>query len=282
MSYDSEIGSARVAAAPERSPAEELFRSLGRPTVVEEPPKARLQRYIVEHGLRPGDRLPGEHHLAATLGGGRIVIRKALHALEALGLLESRAGSGWYLRAFDVSHASRTLAHSFAFHPSAVLDLLAVWRPAEAELALSLSERLEARDIDALARLAQRMRRRAARGEPFSAEDADFHRRMIAATGNLFALALVDLYWNVKQRLYESGFPRHRATDAPAIAQAHVLLVEALRTGDGERVSRLLREHHEDTDRRFAAWIAEHGDDPVVDTAGAVRAALLRPHTPEA
>ena len=238
------------------SPGETLFRAL-----VDQPaaaPEAHLRRYIIERGLRPGDRLPGEHDLAAATGRSRIVVRQALHALEAVGLLESRVGSGWYLRAFDVSSASRTLARTLAFHPSAVLDLLAVWRPAEAALAIGLPTRLSTRDLSALEKLAARMKCRAARSQPFWSEDGEFHRRLVAASGNAIALALVDLYWGIKEALYSSGFPLHAAQDAEAVAEAHGQIVAALRAGDGHRVARLLHDHHAEAERRFASWLSAH------------------------
>ena len=95
--------------------------------------EARLRRYIVEHGLAPVTE-PSEAELATALGSSRVVVREALRALEAVGLLESRAGSGWYLLGFDVSIAARTFARSLAFHPNILLDLLAVRRSMEADL----------------------------------------------------------------------------------------------------------------------------------------------------
>lgn len=259
---------------------EELFRELVNPRTVE-PAEALLRRYIVERGLQPGDRLPSEHELAAAMRGSRVVVRKALHGLEALGLIESRVGSGWYIRAFDVSHTSRALSRSLAFHPSAVLELLDVWRPAEAELVRTLPKRLQEADFDALDRLVAQMRLRAAAGEPFYEDDGTFHRRIVAASGNRFALALVDMYWNLKSGLYQGGFPRHAADHAPEIAEAHGELVRALRAGDGDSVRELMREHHDETEKRFRAWLESHGSDATSENGTAiqatVRAALLGP-----
>src|SRR5215831_3488571 len=97
------------------SSGDALFRALVEPAAPKTA-EARLRRYIVEHGLGPGDRLPSEAALATALGNSRVVVREALRALEAVGLLESRAGSGWYLLAFDVGSAARTLARSLAAH----------------------------------------------------------------------------------------------------------------------------------------------------------------------
>ena len=155
------------------STGDALFRALtepGAPKTAE----VRLRRYIVEHGLGPGDRLPSEAELAAALGSSRVAVREALRALEAVGLLESRAGSGWYLLGFDVSIAARTFARSLAFHPNILLDLLAVRRSMEADLIAEICDRLSAQDLATLEEVVDRMRLPASRGEPFPAEDAEF------------------------------------------------------------------------------------------------------------
>nr|WP_235472331.1 GntR family transcriptional regulator [Frigoribacterium sp. Leaf44] len=46
----------------------------------------------------PGSRLPPERQLAERLGVGRSAVREALAALEILGIVTVRPGSGTYLR----------------------------------------------------------------------------------------------------------------------------------------------------------------------------------------
>jgi GntR family transcriptional regulator, transcriptional repressor for pyruvate dehydrogenase complex len=63
---------------------------------------AQIEAYIRENGLKAGDRLPTDRELAAMLGVSRPTVRMALKALESLGRLESRVGSGTYVR--ETSH----------------------------------------------------------------------------------------------------------------------------------------------------------------------------------
>lgn len=62
----------------------------------------RLQEYIVENNLQPGDRLPSEAWFATQMGVGRPLMREALRGLEAVGLIETRKGVGRFVRAFEV------------------------------------------------------------------------------------------------------------------------------------------------------------------------------------
>jgi DNA-binding FadR family transcriptional regulator len=262
-----------IAEAAATGSSEVLLAALRRP-VGPEAVEAQVRRYIVERGLGPGDRLPSEVDLSATLGSSRLVIREALRALEAVGILGSRAGSGWFVRPFQVASAARAFAHSLAFHPQALLDLLAVRRAAEADLVASLAGRLGPSDLAALDELADRMRWRASRQEIFHAEDGEFHRRVLACTGNQVALALADLYLGLVEEMYQRGLARPAAEDLASIAEAHAAIVAALRAGDGAEASRRTREHHSSAQTRITAWLAAQEAQPDQGDAHGYQAAL--------
>ena len=76
--------SAALGALPSGTPVSEVAR--------------RLMDLFTSGSIEPGTRLPPERHLAATLGVGRSAVREALAALEILGIVDVRPGSGTYLR----------------------------------------------------------------------------------------------------------------------------------------------------------------------------------------
>src|SRR6476620_2504218 len=76
--------SAALGALPSGTPVSEVAR--------------RLSELFTGGSIEPGTRLPPERHLAATLGVGRSAVREALAALEILGIVDVRPGSGTYLR----------------------------------------------------------------------------------------------------------------------------------------------------------------------------------------
>lgn len=75
----------------------EALGSLGQGSVVSEVAE-RLLTYFTSGDIAPGTRLPAERQLAAPLGVGRSAVREALAALEILGIVVVRPGSGTYLR----------------------------------------------------------------------------------------------------------------------------------------------------------------------------------------
>ena len=55
-------------------------------------------RGLIERGqLRRGDRLPAERDLATHIGVSRPTVRAGLRALAAMGVVQSRHGSGTYI-----------------------------------------------------------------------------------------------------------------------------------------------------------------------------------------
>ena len=59
------------------SHGEAIFRALRQPPMAE-PVQDRLRRYIQEQNFQPGDRLPSETELAATLRSTCLLVREAL------------------------------------------------------------------------------------------------------------------------------------------------------------------------------------------------------------
>src|SRR6266498_3704306 len=77
----------------------------------------RLYERVVEKVLelissgawKPGFRLPPERELSEAFGVSRTVVREAVKALEARGVLESATGSGVSVRHADFNMVSRSL-----------------------------------------------------------------------------------------------------------------------------------------------------------------------------
>lgn len=75
----------------------------------------RIDQHIESSHLKPGDRLPSDRELAATLQVSRPLVRQAIKVLESLGRVSAQQGSGTYVQ--DASHrvAVRELMRGLAF-----------------------------------------------------------------------------------------------------------------------------------------------------------------------
>lgn len=58
----------------------------------------QLQSMLIEGTWKPGDKIPSENELSETFGVSRMTIRQALQKMKALGLIETRSGSGSFVR----------------------------------------------------------------------------------------------------------------------------------------------------------------------------------------
>jgi GntR family transcriptional repressor for pyruvate dehydrogenase complex len=72
----------------------------------------RIQAFIVEQKIQPGERLPSERELAELLAVSRVTVRQALKVLEDIGKIEIVHGSGTYLKAVTHERLMRDLCGS--------------------------------------------------------------------------------------------------------------------------------------------------------------------------
>ncbi len=103
-------------------------------------------RELIDSGrLGQGERLPSERQLCAQLGVSRVTVREALRALESVGYVEVRSGSGTYVRRVQ-SMPSPALRQWLRMHDSLVAKLAELRELVEAELAGTVAGRTGRRE----------------------------------------------------------------------------------------------------------------------------------------
>lgn len=157
--------------------------------------KESIQSFIVENGLRPGDPLPSEGELARQLTVSRNSVREAVRALEALGYVETRRGSGLYVGHFSFDALVDSLPYGLMEGLTQLDELLELRRVIEMGLVEEVVNRIPDDDIEALRGLLAAMRSKAQRVETFPAEDRAFHRTLLLHRRNDMLLKLLDVFW---------------------------------------------------------------------------------------
>lgn len=154
------------------------------------PPKnmalALVERIATDiHGgkLAPGSRLPTEQEMMAAAGVSRTVVREAVAALRAEGLVITRQGVGAFVapelerRPFRVDREGlRTLDE--------VLHVMELRTGVETESAGLAAERASAADLRRIASALAAFDRALSRDGEAVAEDVAFHHAIARATGN--------------------------------------------------------------------------------------------------
>ena len=185
--------------------------------------------------LQAGQRLPTEAALVQRFGVSRTVVREALSRLKTLGLLESRQGSGAFVR-----HPGQREAERLVLAPdgsvAAVLQMVEVRRALEAESAALAAARCSAAGLASIRRALQAIEQAVAVGGDGVAEDVAFHAAIAEAAGNPYLLATLAYLQQFLldatrvTRAHEAG----QADLAQQVRQEHAAIVEAIAAGDVE------------------------------------------------
>jgi DNA-binding FadR family transcriptional regulator len=214
-----------------------------------------IQEYILEHRLAAGDPLPSEGRLAQELGISRSSIREAVKALESVGVLETRPGVGLFVRRFSFDPIVDNLAYNVRSERDSLMELLYVRKQLEAGAVEDVARRRTADQVRVLRSIVDRMGERAAAGQAFPEEDRFFHRTLYTGLANPLLCRLLDVFWEVYQRLRgERGLAR--SVDPLRAWEHHQRIVEAIEAGDGAGARAAMRTHFAGLEGRVhqAAW----------------------------
>lgn len=100
----------------------------------------RLRQGILDGEFIPGQRIPPERELAATFGLSRSSIREAIKGLVSLNVLETRRGSGTYVRRLESSEIFESLEFILDVDPKSLahfFELRRLLEPPAAGIAAS-------------------------------------------------------------------------------------------------------------------------------------------------
>ena len=201
-----------------------------------------LRKRIGTGEVGPGEKLPTESQLTQHFGVSRTVVREAIAALAADGLVQSRQGAG-------------------VFVMSVALNVLEVRMGIEIESAGLAAQRRSAGQEAAILEAWNEFGRLLAIGNPTGKTDFAFHRAIAAATNNPFYIEVLDALgsrtipcdvaspWGTESVLtydYQAG-----------LHEEHRRILNAISTRDAEGAREAMREHLSRSQDRYRARLAE-------------------------
>lgn len=107
---------------------------------------------VVTSGLKPGDTLPPERELGEQFGVSRTVVREAVRALEARGLLDVRVGSRIRVAAVDPQTVRDAITQFVRTTPVDAVSIEAIGVALDAVAARAAAEHASDREIDEIGR----------------------------------------------------------------------------------------------------------------------------------
>ena len=231
-------------AAPSSSPA---FAPLERSSVTSQVAR-RLLAEITTGELRHGDRLPSERTLSATLGVGRSAVREALAALDLLGVVVTREGSGSYLNSTSDNVLPHVIEWGLILGQQSVLDLVEARSELEVSAAGMAAVRRDEADLAAMAAQVEAMAA-STDADVRTAADLAFHAALTAAAHNV---VVRDVLGNLHGML--ATWIRRVidvASDVGSAEEEHAAVLAAVRSGDAAAARAAMTLHMEGSRRRL-------------------------------
>lgn len=192
---------------------------------------------LIRSSFKNGDKLPTEKQLMEDIGVSRSVLREALSAIEASGLIVTRQGSGRYIR---IPNVGERIVDNYSIvidtNPAVLLDLLDVRIMLEMASLPKIIERVNLEHMQELRRLANAMEEKAKAGSGFVQEDRAFHLMLYSATGNTVLEQLLSAFWN----MFESEKFDTRHENLFEVAHQHIEILDALSRKDLPALTRIM------------------------------------------
>lgn len=201
---------------------------------------AQIEALLDRGDLRPGDQLPTERALAEQFQVSRASVREALRALELLGMVETRAGGGTFVRHAAASDLARPLSALLSRgHPLA--DVIEVRGLIEPGIAASAAERVTPGQLDELREILAAQERKIGAGESYAEEDTRFHELIGRAAGNELLVTMLAAIFDVLRASREEWLLTN--TRAHASVDAHRRILAALEARDAAAAREASAEH---------------------------------------
>jgi len=219
-----------------------------------------LRKRIGSGEFGPGEKLPTESQLTAQFGVSRTVVREAIAALAADGMVEPRQGAGVFVMA-QASSAFSAIAGERSNKISVALNVLEVRMGIEIESAGLAAQRHSTSQVAAIQEAWNEFGRLMAAGNPTGKTDFAFHRAIAAATNNPFYLEVLDA---LGSRTIPCDVASPWGTDSVltyeyqvGLHEEHRRILNAIAARDADGAREAMRDHLSRSQDRYRARLAE-------------------------
>jgi DNA-binding FadR family transcriptional regulator len=223
----------------------------------------QLAEQIKSGRLAPGARLPTEQALTRAARVSRTVVREAVAALRAEGLVVTRQGVGAFVSA-DAQHAPFRIEPERMRTLADILNVMELRLGVEIESAGLAAQRASRAQVRAIGAALEAIERAAAGGRSAVDEDLAFHRAIADATGNPeFVRFLQFIGRHLIPRRTLSGLPERMGglkAYLALIQEEHRRIFEAIRDHQPGAAREAMRRH---LTRSLERYRQKMGTDPI-------------------
>ena len=245
---------------PKRSDPSLVLRPVSPPRNLPREIAERIADEIAGARLRPGAKLPTEQEMVAAMGVSRTVIREAIAALRAEGLVVTRQGAGAFV-APDIERRPFRLALDGLPSIGEVLDVMELRASVEVEAAGLAASRGSAAARRRVARALSAIDAALQRGEAAIDEDFAFHRAIAEATGNSqfpHFLEYLGRFIIPRQSIRVAAhLPEGQRAYLETFQKEHALICAAISRQDAAEARAAMREHLGNSQARYRRLAAQ-------------------------
>ena len=200
---------------------------------------AEILSFIKEADLQPGNKLPSEKQIGEAMNASRTSVRRALGALKAVGIIESRAGMGWFVKAVEPDDFINPQLIPFVLMGESLRDLLDARKLLECEVA-RLAARCSPEELKPLEDVLDEMAGKLDSEQGIYQPAWNFHATLAEIAGNaVLAKLLRILFGMINEVQLELFWPR---VDLREQLESHWRLYRAILQGEQE-AAREMRDH---------------------------------------
>lgn len=203
-----------------------------------------IKTEIMEGVLKKGDKLPPEREIAETLEVSRASVREAMRALEVSGLVESKHGSGNFIRKDFTKSLIEPISLIFLLNGANKTEVNEIRTTLEIDAAMIASEKMTEVDIKKLEKIVNRMID--SDDEKLNEElDREFHYTIINAADNIF----INIFLSTISSLIDKFIKETReellllGNNGEKLNLVHREIIDAIKEKDKRKIYDSMKKH---------------------------------------
>lgn len=247
---------------------DDIWRSIGTPQdspsgVIAEDLAAHIQSLIISERLEEGTRLPSERDLATLLSTSRPTVSQAIRVLVVRGLVESRRGSGAYVRRRPEATLAASVDLMLNLNEGSISHLSELRLLLESTGVSLAIDRGAADQLEEATAALDALRDAAGDTAAWMSADTRFHAALVRASGNPY---LYSIYESVHTSLVDYEYrdwvargdvPQWLRPEQAAVQfELHEPILHSVRAGLRDEAAAAVLHHHDVMAEHLAARIS--------------------------
>ena len=207
----------------------------------------QIRRLINKGRLKVGDKLPPERDLAQAFKVSRASVREAIRVLESAGLVKTYVGDGTYVETGSVENLVKPLATVVVGGRETLMEIFAVRKMFEPELAYLAAESATADEISELKRILGQQRKKMGNPGLVTEIDYSFHHFLAKMAKSQVFLklynTLAELINQTREEFLQEGDRPQKSVDG------HAEILSAIEKGNPTLAKKAMAGHLRNIER---------------------------------